>query len=132
MLVVRQSSPLRLAGTIYTCIRRRKFSQSTLVYNDKKPTPNSSFPFRTPQPRQSMNETPKQDFLKIITDLLSTKQPKFGRNVRVPSPSSSYDSDIFQPADLPVTERQSDPAVAQARPAPLPLPRGVLRRPGYF
>lgn len=85
-----------------------------------------------------MSETPKQDFLKLIEGVLfgkhlgSGRNQAFQRNTRVPSPSPSYDSDIFQPADITATEPQSNPAVAQARPAPLPLPHGILRRPGYF
>jgi len=85
-----------------------------------------------------MSETPKQDILKLIEGVLSGKHlafgrnQAFGRNTAVSSPSSpSYDSDIFQPIDM-SEEQQRDPAVAQTRPPPLPLPQGVLRRPGYF
>jgi ribosomal protein S11 len=138
-------SPLRLAGTLHTCIRRRNFSKSTFLHDDKPP-PNSQFSPRTHQPRTSMSETPKQDILKLIEGVLSGKHlafgrnRAFGRNTGVSSPSSSstsspssptYDSDIFKPIDL-SEEQQRDPAVAQTRPAPLPLPYGVLRRPGYF
>jgi len=139
MSVARPSSPLRLTGTLHTCIRRRTFSQATLLHNDKKPTPNSQLPSRAPQSQGSMSETPKQDFIKLIGGILSVRHPDgfgrnqaFGRSPRVPSPSSSHDSDIFEPADRTTTELQNDPAVAQDRPAPLPLPQGVLRRPGYF
>ena len=133
---IARPSPLRLAGTLHTCIRRRNFSKSALLRDDKPP-PNSQFPPRTPQPQTSMSETPKQDILKLIEGVLSGKHlafgrnQAFGRNTGVSSPPSSYDSDIFQPIDM-SEEQQRDPAVAQTRPAPVSLPTGVLRRPGYF
>ena len=132
---IARPSPLRLASTLHTCIRRRNFSKSTLLLDEKLP-PKSQFPPRTPQPQTSMSETPKQDVLKLIEGVLSGKHlafgrnQAFGRNTGVSLPSS-YDSDIFQPIDM-SEEQQRDPAVAQTRAAPVSLPTGVLRRPGYF
>ena len=132
---ISRPSPLRLANTLRTCIRRRNFSETTLLYNDKHPTP-SQFPHRSPQPRPPVGEKPKQDVLKLIEGVLSGtnvafgRNPAFGRNAKVPSPST-YDSDIFQPADM-SKEPPGDPSVPQTRPITFPLPQGVLRRPGYF
>src|SRR5271163_1709045 len=95
---IARPSPLRLAGTLHTCIRRRNFSKSTLLHDDKPP-PKSQFPPRTAQPQTSMSETPKQDILKHIEGVLSGKHLAFGRNQGVSSPSS-YHSDIFQPIDM--------------------------------
>ena len=132
--------PLRIIGTIRTCLRRNNFSTSLYAYDDnnnnKQSPPQSSSPPPPPlQPSQlasssirspaysSIGQTRNEGILKLIDDIF---RDAMGGS---PQSRSRKDSHGFQPAS---TSTMPLPANATQTPIPLPSRRISGQRPGYI
>ena len=136
MAVARQP-PLRIIGTIHTCLRRNNFSTSLSAYDDNhnsKPPSQSVLPpsprsaqFSSPSTRSptylSIDQTTNETVLKLIEHVLGSSR---GRN---PQSRSRKDLHAFQPA---IMSNMPLPANATQTPVPLPSRPISVQRPGYI